>query len=144
MASASLVATRASACGIVELDEAGRVLGFEEKPRSPKRDLAKAGLYVVTADACREIADMAATNLGFDVLPRFLGRTRGWVWNGYHRDIGSVEALQRARDGAARGAGTGPAARSSSRAMRQRRIAKWRANAQIAFLGLPVLASRRA
>ena len=84
-------------CGIVELDEAGRVIAFEEKPRFPKSDLANAGLYVVVADAYREIADMDATDLGFDVLPRFLGRMRGWVWTGYHLDIGTPEALERAQ-----------------------------------------------
>ena len=65
LASASLVATRASACGIVELDDEGHVVAFEEKPSFPKSDLANAGVYAVTAQGYREIADMAATDLGF-------------------------------------------------------------------------------
>ena len=60
-------------------------------------DLANAGLYVVDAAAYREIAAMGAFDLGFDVLPRFVGRMRGWVWGGYHLDIGTHEALERAR-----------------------------------------------
>jgi D,D-heptose 1,7-bisphosphate phosphatase len=90
-----------SACGIAELDEQGRVVSFVEKPDRPASDLANAGLYVVDASAYREIAAMRAFDLGKDVLPRFVGRTRGWAWGGYHRDIGTHEALEHARRDAA-------------------------------------------
>src|SRR5260370_28794441 len=40
---------------------------------------------------------MGAVDLGFDVLPKFVGRMRGWVWGGYYLDIGTHEALERAR-----------------------------------------------
>ena len=85
------------ACGIAELDAAGRIVAFVEKPDRPATDLANAGLYVVDADAYREIAAMRAFDLGFEVLPRFVGRMRGWVWGGYYLDIGTHEALARAR-----------------------------------------------
>ena len=85
------------ACGIAELDAAGRIVAFVEKPDRPATDLANAGLYVVDAEAYREIAAMRAFDLGFEVLPRFVGRMRGWVWGGYHLDIGTHEALARAR-----------------------------------------------
>jgi D,D-heptose 1,7-bisphosphate phosphatase len=85
------------ACGIAELDDAGRIVSFVEKPEQPATDLANAGLYVVDAGAYREIAAMRAFDLGFEVLPRFVGRMRGWVWGGYHLDIGTHEALARAR-----------------------------------------------
>jgi NDP-sugar pyrophosphorylase family protein len=84
------------ACGIVELDDEGRIVGFEEKPAAPKSDLANAGVYAVSADAWREIAALRAFDLGFDVLPRFVGRMRGHIHNGYHRDIGNHEALEAA------------------------------------------------
>ena len=82
-----------SACGIAELDSENRIVSFEEKPADPKSNVANAGLYVVSADAYREIADMGAFDLGFDVLPKFVGRMRGFVHDGYHRDIGTMEAL---------------------------------------------------
>lgn len=82
-----------SACGIVELDADQRVIAFEEKPAQPRSDLANAGVYVASGDAYREIADMGAFDLGHDVLPRFVGRTHGYVLEGYHRDIGTHEAL---------------------------------------------------
>src|SRR5262249_24725982 len=85
------------ACGIVELDEQDRIVSFVEKPEQPKSDLANAGLYVLDAAAYRAIAAMGAFDLGFDVLPRFVGRMRGWVWGGYFRDIGTHAALAQAR-----------------------------------------------
>jgi NDP-sugar pyrophosphorylase family protein len=85
------------ACGIAELDEGGRIVEFVEKPAEPKSDLANAGVYALTAEAYREIAAMEGFDLGFDVLPRFVGRMRGWSFDGYHLDIGNVEALEQAR-----------------------------------------------
>src|SRR5262249_19078006 len=42
-----------------------------------------------------------AFDLAFDVLPKFVGRMRGWEWGGYYLDIGTHEALERARHDAA-------------------------------------------
>jgi histidinol-phosphate phosphatase family protein len=89
------------ACGIVELDAQHRIVSFVEKPEQPKSELANAGLYVLDAAAYRAIAAMGAFDLGFDVLPHFVGRMRGWVWGGYFRDVGTHEALERARHDAA-------------------------------------------
>ena len=86
-----------SACGIAELDGEGRVVSFIEKPKEPKGDLANGGVYIVDADAYREIAAMKAFDLGFEVLPRFVGRMRGWPGAGYHLDVGTFEALEKAR-----------------------------------------------
>lgn len=80
-------------CGIAELDPEGRVTGFVEKPANPVSDLANAGIYVLDAAAWREIADMDAFDFGFDVIPRFVGRMRGYLHPGYHRDIGTPAAL---------------------------------------------------
>jgi histidinol-phosphate phosphatase family protein len=90
-------ASNPSACGIVELDEDGRIISFVEKPKTPASNLANAGLYVVDAVTYREIAKMRAFDLGFDVLPRFVGRMRGWTWGGYYLDIGTHESLETAR-----------------------------------------------
>ena len=32
-------------------------------------------------------------DIGHDLLPRLAGRMRGWVINGYHRDVGTPESL---------------------------------------------------
>jgi len=87
------------ACGIAELDAVNRIIGFEEKPQGPVSDLANAGVYVCDANSYRAIAAMNAFDLGFDVLPTFVGKMRGWVWEGYHQDIGTYETyLQAQRD----------------------------------------------
>ena len=85
------------ACGIAELDPEGRVIDFVEKPAEPRSDLANAGVYVLTPEAYREAAALQVFDLGFDVLPRFVGRMRGWSWTGVHRDVGTLEALEQAR-----------------------------------------------
>ncbi len=85
------------ACGIAELDDDGQVVSFVEKPAEPKSDLANGGVYIVTARAYREIAAMKAFDIGFEVLPKFVGRMRGWPQEGYHLDIGTHEALAKAR-----------------------------------------------
>lgn len=90
------------ACGIAELDDEGRIVEFVEKPAEPRSDLANAGVYAVSAEAYREIAAMDGFDLGFDVLPRFVGRMRGWSFDGYHLDIGDAAALERARADAPR------------------------------------------
>jgi D,D-heptose 1,7-bisphosphate phosphatase len=84
-------------CGIAELDDMGRIVSFVEKPRAPRSNLANAGVYVVSADAYREIVALQAFDLGYEVLPRFVGRMRGWAWEGYHLDIGNPDALEQAR-----------------------------------------------
>lgn len=84
-----------SQCGIATL-EGDRIVEFVEKPETPASDLANAGLYVLDADAWREIADMNVFDFGFDVIPAFVGRMRGFEHPGYHRDIGNKEALDQA------------------------------------------------
>jgi NDP-sugar pyrophosphorylase family protein len=81
-----------------------RVVGFQEKPSHPRSSLANGGVYVVEADAYREIADLRAHDIGFDVLPRFVGRMRGWEWTDYHVDIGTHGSLAQANADVERGA----------------------------------------
>ncbi len=86
-----------TACGIAILDANGLITDFQEKPVAPKSDLANAGVYAITAAAWREIAAMKAFDIGFDVLPMFVGRMQGHLHTGYHRDIGTLPALEAAR-----------------------------------------------
>lgn len=83
-------------CGIAELDEEGRIVGFVEKPERPASDLANAGVYVIDAGLYRELADRRTFDIAFDLLPTLVGRMRGFVHPGYHRDIGTPESLVRA------------------------------------------------
>jgi mannose-1-phosphate guanylyltransferase len=89
--------SRPRECGIATLDDAGRIVEFTEKPEAPASDLANAGVYVVDGALYAEIAAMGAFDIGFDVLPRLVGRMRGYAFEGFHLDIGNLEALERAR-----------------------------------------------
>jgi len=82
--------------GIVELDAEGRVVGFTEKPERPKSDLAWAGLLVGTPALLDAIPDRTPCDLGHDVLPRLVGRARGVLVEGYHRDVGTPESYEQA------------------------------------------------
>jgi NDP-sugar pyrophosphorylase family protein len=85
------------ACGIATLDETDRIVEFVEKPEHPKSDLANGGVYVVSREAYLEMADLGAFDLGFDVLPRFVGRMKGFAHGGLHIDIGTLDALEQAQ-----------------------------------------------
>jgi mannose-1-phosphate guanylyltransferase len=82
--------------GIVEIDAAGVVRSFIEKPEQPKSDLAWAGLLVGTPELLAEIPQRTPCDLGHDVLPRLVGRARGVEIQGYHRDVGTPESYRQA------------------------------------------------
>ena len=83
-------------CGIAQVDEHSRIIEFVETPKNPRTNLANGGIYALSASAYHEMADMNRFDLGFDVLPAFVGRMHGWLWQGYHQDIGTTEALEQA------------------------------------------------
>jgi mannose-1-phosphate guanylyltransferase len=86
-----------SAGGVVELDAASRVIGFVEKPSEPVSDLTNAGMYAFHPSVLDEVDGMPPNDIGYDLLPRLVGRARAVVVEGYFRDVGTVEAYRRAR-----------------------------------------------
>jgi len=82
-------------CGILEVDADGVMTAFTEKPAEPKGDLANAGMYAFDPELLDEIG-APPKDIGFDVLPRLVGRARTLAVPGYFRDIGSPMALQQA------------------------------------------------
>jgi histidinol-phosphate phosphatase family protein len=99
-----------AACAIAELDADYRIVSFIEKPAHPCGDLANAGVYILNPDAYRRIAEMHAFDLDHEVLPQFVSHMRGWVWSGYHLDLGTHNACQRAQADLTLGRFHGPAA----------------------------------
>lgn len=85
-----------SAGGVVELDATGRVIGFAEKPAKPVSDLTNAGLYAFHPSVLDEIDTTPPRDIGYDLLPRLVGRARAVLVEGYFRDIGTVHAYRRA------------------------------------------------
>ena len=86
-----------SAGGVVELDAAGRVIGFTEKPAEPVSDLVNAGMYAFHPSVLDEIDGAPPRDIGYDLLPRLVGRARAVPVDGYFRDIGTADAYRRAR-----------------------------------------------
>jgi len=80
--------------GIVELDAAGQVVSFVEKPAQPRGNLAWAGLLVGGPELLGAIPPDRPCDLGHQVLPRLVGRMRGALVRGYHADIGTPEAYR--------------------------------------------------
>jgi mannose-1-phosphate guanylyltransferase len=89
---------RPSAGGVVEIDAAGRVIGFAEKPAYPVSDLTNAGMYAFHPSVLNEIDGEPPKDIGFDLLPRLVGRARAVLVEGYFRDIGTADAYRRARE----------------------------------------------
>lgn len=83
--------------GVVEVDDTGQVTGFAEKPSEPVSDLVNAGMYAFHPSVLSEIDGPPPKDIGYDLLPRLVGRARAMLVKGYFRDIGTVEAYQRAQ-----------------------------------------------
>lgn len=90
------------ACGIVTLDEGGRIIRFIEKPQAPESDLANGGIYICGCeifdymdspdDGVHEVLD-----LGHHILPRLIGKMFGFPIPPYFlKDIGTPEAYRQA------------------------------------------------
>jgi mannose-1-phosphate guanylyltransferase len=90
-------APRPSECGIVQVAD-GRVIGFAEKPADPPSDLANAGMYAFHPSVLDEIPEPLPRDIGFDLLPRLVGRAQALALDdAYFLDIGTLAALEKAR-----------------------------------------------
>jgi mannose-1-phosphate guanylyltransferase len=87
---------RPSAGGVVELDPDGLVTGFTEKPPEPVSDLVNAGMYAFSPSLLDEIDGPRPCDIGYHLLPGLVGRARAVLVEGYFRDVGTVDAYQRA------------------------------------------------
>jgi mannose-1-phosphate guanylyltransferase len=83
-------------CGIVALDESGRVTSFEEKPTKPKSNLANAGIYIIRQAIFDTLSPGVFADFGKDVMPGLVGKMWGFVLGGYILDVGTPESYQKA------------------------------------------------
>ena len=88
---------RPSAGGVVEVDDAGTMTGFVEKPSEPVSNLVNAGMYALHPSVLEEIDGPLLRDIGHHLLPRLVGRARVMPVEGYFRDIGTVDAYRRAQ-----------------------------------------------
>jgi len=89
---------RPSAGGVVELDRTGTIISFEEKPSEPACDLTNAGMYAFHPRVLDEIGGTPPIDIGYDLLPRLVGRAKAMPVSGYFRDVGTVDAYRCARE----------------------------------------------
>lgn len=87
-----------SAGGVVEIDAVGRVIGFAEKPSQPVSDLTNAGMYAFHPRVLDEIDAVPPNDIGYDLVPRLVGRARAILTDSYFRDIGTADAYRLARE----------------------------------------------
>jgi glucose-1-phosphate thymidylyltransferase len=94
--------------GVAELDEEGRVVGFEEKPAQPKSDLIPIGVYFLRPSVFDVIEALAPSGRGefeiTDVLNHYIpgGGLFTEVYEGQWTDAGTVSSLLRAAELASR------------------------------------------
>jgi glucose-1-phosphate adenylyltransferase len=89
----------ASRFGILALDDDGRVVEWQEKPKQPKSDLASLGIYVFSKRALLNWLDESRTDFGRDVVPQMLdgnARVFGYQFDDYWQDVGTVEGYWQA------------------------------------------------
>ncbi len=88
--------------GIMNTGPDGYVCEFEEKPQKPKSDLASMGIYIFNWKTLRAalIADEADPasdkDFGKNIIPKLLSQgEKLWPWrfDGYWRDVGTIESL---------------------------------------------------
>ena len=92
----------ASRFGIMNTNETGRIVEFEEKPAEPKSNLASMGIYIFNWKLLREmlVADMANNesnhDFGKDIIPTMLDDGRNlyaYKFSGYWKDVGTIDSL---------------------------------------------------
>ena len=83
-------------CGIAELDDNEIIQAFVEKPEKPVSNLANAGVYIAKPEILDWLPTTKVSDIGYDLLPRLVGKMAGWETADYLRDIGTFENLKRA------------------------------------------------
>lgn len=92
----------ASRFGIMNTDETGQIVEFEEKPQQPKSNLASMGIYIFDWKILRKmlVADMkdpeSSHDFGKDIIPSMLAANRklcAYKFQGYWKDVGTIDSL---------------------------------------------------
>ena len=81
--------------GTVVMDEKGQVTRFQEKVKSPQSNLVSMGVYIFNVKTLREWLEIrTGHDFGRNVLPKMVskGRIFGYTFEGYWRDIGTVDS----------------------------------------------------
>ena len=87
----------ASRFGIMNADEYGKIIEFEEKPENPKSNLASMGIYIFSFETLKkeleELKDTPMLDFGKHIIPHCLengGNLYAYEFNGYWKDVGTL------------------------------------------------------
>lgn len=92
----------ASRFGIMNTDESGRIVEFQEKPAEPKSNLASMGIYIFDWKLLRKMltSDMknpdSSHDFGKDIIPTLLKEGKNlyaYKFKGYWKDVGTIDSL---------------------------------------------------
>ena len=82
---------------IVTLDENAVVRKFVEKPLRPSGNWAFAGVMVAGPELLNHLPRQRPADIGFDVLPKMVGKMAGYAISEYLLDIGTISNHQHAQ-----------------------------------------------
>jgi glucose-1-phosphate adenylyltransferase len=85
----------ATRMGILAMDDTGRVVEWQEKPKQPKSDLASMGVYVFSKRALRRWLSEDRIDFGGNVIPAMIeggARVFGYRFDGYWQDVGTIQS----------------------------------------------------
>ncbi len=92
----------ASRFGIMNVDDEGNIIEFEEKPKNPKSNLASMGIYIFDYDILKKylIEDEknpeSSNDFGKNIIPAMLKNNEKMVsfkFDDYWKDVGTVSSL---------------------------------------------------
>lgn len=90
-----------SACGIVELDQRGVVVGFHEKVTNPPGNIANGAIYILSAEFLSELDRISCLktirDFSLDVLPSFVGKIFTYETEEILCDIGTSQSYDKMR-----------------------------------------------
>jgi len=84
-------------CGIVTMDANAIISNFIEKPMHPASNWAFAGVMIAGAAVFDFLPDWRPADLGFDVLPKMIGKMAGYKTSEYLLDIGTIANYENAQ-----------------------------------------------
>jgi glucose-1-phosphate adenylyltransferase len=85
--------------GTVVINDNARVIRFQEKVKQPQSNLVSMGVYIFNTGILRQwLEGRSGHDFGRNVFPRMVkkGNIFGYVFDGYWRDIGTVESFWQA------------------------------------------------
>ena len=86
-----------SRCGIVQTNESGWITEFIEKPKIPTGNRAFSGILLGGKQFLEALPERIPSDIGFDVLPKLVGRMAAYEIRDYLVDIGTMENYQSAQ-----------------------------------------------